>query len=217
LPRNAFRVPSLLAQDAPPTWASGDYTGVVQRLVLAYKDDPPRGRPDLQRVLASCLAQAALGALSGSGAPDDVQLLLVPVPSTGATVRRRGADLTAGLAQAAASRLRRSGRDVVVLPAVRRRRVAGHQAGLSAAQRSRNLDGALVLRRGPALVGPVVLVVDDVVTTGASLQACSQVLIEAGAHVLGAATVAATPLRHERHADREADVRGGLSAPPGKD
>jgi len=69
------------------------------------------------------------------------------------------------------------------------------QAGLDAGQRARNLAGALRVRawRGPA--PPVVVVVDDLVTTGASLAEAARALCAGGLPVLGAAVVAATGRR----------------------
>jgi predicted amidophosphoribosyltransferase len=69
------------------------------------------------------------------------------------------------------------------------------QAGLAAAARRRNLNGALAVRAGwrARLAGRSLLLVDDVVTTGATLLDARRALTEAGARVLAAATVASTP------------------------
>jgi predicted amidophosphoribosyltransferase len=74
------------------------------------------------------------------------------------------------------------------------------QSGLDAAERAANLTGGLRLRRGPTPFGvrpdgPALIVVDDLVTTGASLTEATVRLGEAGYEVLGAATVAATVRR----------------------
>jgi predicted amidophosphoribosyltransferase len=135
-------------------------------------------------------------------------VLLVPVPSAAAAVRRRGYDATATLARLAAGRLRptyrvRSARLLAQRAGVR------DQAGLTAAERSRNLDGALRLRAGLAAgrrswagargsAAALVVLVDDVVTTGSSLTEAARALRAAGVPVLGAATVAATERRSLR-------------------
>lgn len=231
LPRGGWQVPGPPAPGAPPTWAGGDYAGVLQRVVLAFKDD---GRHDLAGPLAGCLARsahAALTALLGEmedvldGAASDPTdgagpLLLVPAPSSRATVRRRGADLTAGLARGAAVRLRRRGWPVSALPALAQRRGVRDQAGLTAQERHHNLAGRLRVRRGSPVAGRAVLLVDDVVTTGSTLAAAAAVLTGHGAVVLGAATVAATPrLDHsEPRRPRRADgPDGGLSGTRGVD
>jgi hypothetical protein len=112
-----------------------------------------------------------------------------PVPSARAAVRERGFDATWALARGAARLLRRQ-------TPVRTGRLLHHarsvrdQAGLSAAQRATNLQGAF--RVTSAAPCPPLIVVDDVVTTGSSLTEAARALREAGHHVLGAATVAAT-------------------------
>lgn len=188
LPRAGWPVPELAEHGAPPTWTGGDYAGVVQRVVLAFKDD---GRHDLAPVLGRCLARSAASALADLGLPAPV--LLVPAPSSRGAVRRRGADLTAGLAADAAARLRRRGHAVAVARVLVQRRKVRDQAGLSAGARHENVAGALGVRHPRAVLRRRVLLVDDVVTTGATLAAAARALEKAGAVVLGAATVAATP------------------------
>jgi predicted amidophosphoribosyltransferase len=65
----------------------------------------------------------------------------------------------------------------------------------AARARSRNLAGHVVVRRAgaAAIRGRTVLLLDDVLTTGATLAACEQALAQAGAVVIGAVTIAATP------------------------
>ncbi len=119
-------------------------------------------------------------------------VVLVPVPSAAAAVRRRGYDATATLARSAARRLR-DDHAVSVRRLLAQRRGVRDQVGLDAAARSANLAGALRLRRAQGALprGSVVVLVDDVVTTGASLAEAARALEAAGVVVLGAATVAA--------------------------
>jgi len=124
----------------------------------------------------------------------------VAPPARPGAVLRRGDRPTERLASDAARLLRASGADVVVVdPAVPRlvhtRRVLD-QAGLDRAARAANVRGAFEVRRQRVLPGPPgrrpdLLVVDDVVTTGATLVEAARALRAAGLHVVGAAVVAA--------------------------
>jgi len=143
----------------------------------------------------------ALGAGGGAGT-----VLLVPVPSRGAVVRRRGHDPLLRVTRAAAVRLRRTGVDArvrrLLVPAGRVR----DQATLDAAQRAANLDGSMRSRPPRAVDrGGLVVVVDDVLTTGSTVREAQRALEEAGLVVSGVATVAATR--------RRGPVRSGGSLP----
>lgn len=164
----------------PPVVAAATYDGVVRSLLLAHKE---RGRLALARPLGHALAGAA--AVHGRG------VLLVPVPSSPASVRARGHDHARRLSAVAGRRLGAPTAAVLV-----QARQVQDQAGLDAAARSANLAGALRARR--RLDGLDVVVVDDVVTTGATLAEAARALTAAGARVRGAAVVAATVLRGTR-------------------
>ena len=71
--------------------------------------------------------------------------------------------------------------NVPVHGAVRRRRATLPQAGLTNAKRRTNVAGAFKMKRGRRLDGLHILLVDDVLTTGASAAACARVLKRAGA------------------------------------
>lgn len=164
----------------PPAVAAHAYAGVPRALVVAAKDG---GATAALRPLGDRLAHA-VEALIGPGAA-----LLVPVPSSPAAVRRRGRDVVCDVARRAGSRL---GPGVRVAPVLGQGRRVDDQGGLDSAQRAANLRGALVVRRVP--VGPVV-VVDDVITTGATVAEATRALVAAGADVVGVAAVTATVLR----------------------
>jgi predicted amidophosphoribosyltransferase len=107
---------------------------------------------------------------------------LVPAPSRPAAARARGGDHVARLCRAVAAR--RPG--VRVARPLRLARRARDSVGLDAAQRAANLAGRVRVQRTALPVAGAVLLVDDVVTTGATLRACRDALAGAGVPVRGA-------------------------------
>lgn len=176
----------------PPPWAVADYDGAVRQLVLAYKE---RGATGLQRPLGRALGRAVRAAAVCSGGGRTV--LVVPVPSTTAAIRQRGDDVVLDLARVAAASARRLGVNARVVPALVHARRVLDSSGLGAAERARNLTGALVVRRSCAdrLRGRPVVVADDLVTTGATLAEAARALRCRGADVTAAAIIAATRRR----------------------
>ena len=140
--------------------------------------------------LGAALA-ASVGALPIAG-PARAGLVLVPVPSRSAMVRARGHDPTARIAAVAAAHL---GPGTAVARLLRQARPVADQSGLGAQDRVRNLDGALRVRQRAGVRGRPVVVVDDLVTTGASVAEAARALRAEGFAVVGAAVVAATPTR----------------------
>ncbi|WP_194235802.1 ComF family protein [Streptomyces sp. CB01881] len=187
----------------PWVHAAAPYADPVRQLLLAHKE---RGALRLAGPLGEALARAvrsSLGPRAGL-AP----LLLVPMPSARAAVRARGHDPTLRLAGAAARSLRRAGVDARAASLLRHTRPVADQAGLTAAERRRNLHGALTVlpRADCRLTGRQPVLVDDLVTTGASLAEAARALAAAGLPPKAAATVAAA-VPHRRAA----------TAPPGPD
>ncbi|WP_309707980.1 phosphoribosyltransferase family protein [Pseudolysinimonas sp.] len=159
--------------------SSLSYDGVARAALLAFKE---QGRTALAHGLALPFARAVGAALQiHPGA------VAVAVPSTRAARRRRGYEPVRLLASRAGIRL-----TPLFLPA----RPHAVQKGLGVADRARNIDGAFELVR-PAR-GLRVLLLDDVVTSGATLSAAAGVLRASGAEVVGAAVLAATPRRDGR-------------------
>ncbi|MCG0289865.1 ComF family protein [Streptomyces sp. PSAA01] len=138
----------------------------------------------------------------GSGArPGGGPLLLVPVPSARRAVGARGHDPARRIALAAAGVLRGGGRPARVPAVLRQRRRVSDQSGLDARQRRANVTGALGAVPGSGRLlaaGPVVLV-DDLMTTGASLAEAARAVTAAGGLVIGAAVVAAPLARINRN------------------
>ncbi|MDR1808302.1 MAG: ComF family protein [Propionibacteriaceae bacterium] len=172
-----------------PHWAAGPFAGLGSRLISAAKD---RHRWDLLDILSERLALATAGLLDSVGGPE--RLWLVPLPSSAGSARRRGLDFGGRLAVGAQRRLTGAGLDVRTAHLIRPVRRVADQSGLGWADRRANLRGAYGLRPWlpPADRWPPLVLIDDVVTTGASLAEARRVLEAAGARVLGAATVAAT-------------------------
>ncbi len=179
--------------------AAARYEDAVRAVLLAHKE---RGALGLAGVLGAALAGAVRAGLSGGGL--DGPLLLVPVPSARRAVAARGHDPTRRIALAAARELRRAGLPVRMLPALRQRRPVADQSGLSARQRLANLSGALETAAGAGrlLAGHRVVLVDDLMTTGASLREGARALGATGREELrgphgmsrtNAAVVAASP------------------------
>ena len=171
----------------PPLAAGTAYDGVVRRLLLAHKE---RG----QTALAGPLGAVLAGAVQALG--DLGPVVLCPVPSARSAVRARGHDHALRLARAAAAALCARGSPATAVPLLAPARLVADQSGLDAGARAANLAGALRVRRTVAGSTPVVVVVDDVVTTGATLVEATRALRAAGLIVRGAAVVAATVRRH---------------------
>jgi len=171
--------------------AVGPYEGRLRDVVHVFKYE---GRRSLAGTLAALIRDQASDVLASADA-------VVPVPLHGARRRRRGFNQARDLA---------GGLGLPVLDALRRSRPTPPQAELTAAARRRNVRGAFALAPAPrwhgvgwrasrharlarmasAVYGRVVVLVDDVVTTGATLEACAAVLRAAGAADVRAVTVA---------------------------
>ncbi len=168
----------------PVVHAAAAYADEVRATLLAHKE---RGALALAAPLGAALADAVRAGLSRTsggypGAPrGGGPVLLVPVPSARGAVRARGHDPVRRIALAAAGELRRSGTPARALAVLRQRRAVADQSGLGSRQRLENLAGALeVVANGARLLrgGPVVLV-DDLMTTGASLSEAARAVTSA--------------------------------------
>jgi predicted amidophosphoribosyltransferase len=145
--------------------AAWEYEDAARALILALKLE---GRRDAAPPLAAAMAAA----VATAGLRGDV---VTWVPGRPADTRERGFDHAELLAGLVGPR--------IGLPVARlllRRRSAPDQAGLNAAQRRRNLVGAF----GATSCDGVVVVVDDLITTGATARACASALRRSGAQAV---------------------------------
>ena len=144
--------------------------------------------------------------------------LMMPIPLHPARQRERGFNQSDLLAEGLVRALRKQGGsgEVRLCPEhLRRKRATPPQTGLSVAARRENLRGAFEVVRPEAVRARTVALIDDVMTTGATLSACARVLKRAGAaQVMGVTLARATPqfpdlVREER--DNSVDGLGGDS------
>lgn len=155
-----------------PLVAAHYYRPILNHLVPAWKDD---GALHLETILGNCLASTFPASAWGKNS------LVVPVPSTSAAVRRRGYDHGRALAARAAARW-----STRWSPLLRRTRRVGSQRALGATQRGSNAAGTMTARPSQRQV----VLVDDVVTTGATLKEAIRALRVVGVEVVAVATVA---------------------------
>jgi len=156
------------------------YGDLVREAIHAFKFG---GRRGLATPLGDLLAGLGLSALPGA-APD----ALVPVPLHPRRARERGYDQALLLAR----RLERAWGVAVVADALVRAVPTQPQTDLDAAARRRNVRDAFAVRRPELIAGRHVVLVDDVLTTGATAGECARTLARAGAAAVGVVTVART-------------------------
>ena len=162
--------------------AHGEYQDALRGLIhlLKYQAVRPAARP-----LGLALASALRPLLADY--PGD--LLLVPVPLHHARRRSRGYNQAELIARAALRALR-DPRLVLNPKALVRTRFTESQTGFTREERRRNLRGAFAVSNPARVRGRLVVLVDDVLTTGATADECSRILLRAGARQVLVATAA---------------------------
>ncbi|RUR01306.1 ComF family protein [Labedella endophytica] len=187
-------------------WFAVDYGDAVARIVVAFKND---GRTGLARVLAEPFGRSVDAALAAVDRDEEEDprgqvpaVLVVPIPSRRASMRRRGYRPVSVLAHRAGVRLDTRVRFV---------RQPLDQLRLGRADRRANVRAAMSADDG--VTGRRVLIVDDVLTSGATLSEAARAIRAAGGIVVGAAVLARTPPgRRRRH--RRGGLLGGPSVSP---
>ncbi|MFC9438993.1 ComF family protein [Nocardia sp. NPDC057030] len=156
-----------------PCWALGPYAGPGRRAVLAAKE---RGRRDLAEPLGLALARGLARLRAG-----DRPLVLVPAPSRAIAARRRGGDPVLRTARVAASWLP----DSQMVSVLRVWWAVRDSVGLTPGERAHNLHGRVTTLPGRAAIPRIpanaeVVLVDDVLTTGATARESVRALARIG-------------------------------------
>lgn len=146
---------------------AGVYADALQQMILAFKHDHSE--------LASALAPLADAALQGSGFCDDIDLF-APVPLHWSRRLLRGYNQSHLIARRLHHPRARISTDLV---RIRRTRMQPQAA--TPAARARNVAGAFVVRDGHDFTGRTICLIDDIKTSGATLNECAKTLKEAGA------------------------------------
>ena len=162
-------------------YSFGGYDGPLRELIHLFKYGrvKPLARP-LSKLLACCL-------------PREQRFdLIVPLPLHWWRRWQRGFNQSSLLAEALSQRLR-----LPWVDAVQRTRQTAAQTGLTRRQRRDNVSGAFAVKQKPRVEGRHVLLIDDVLTTGATASACALALKRGGAKRVTALTLARADRRRE--------------------
>jgi predicted amidophosphoribosyltransferase len=182
---NQVQRPQARARDSAVTVVSaGPYDELLVVMLHALKEE---NRTGLARDLAPRL-RASVDALLSHTHCDAATVMFVAPPSSRTNFRARGFDPIELLARHAR---------IPLSPELRAVRTRVDQTGLGVSERDDNVAGSMAARR--PLRGSSVIVIDDVVTTGATLREMCRALRAAGANVVGAATLAHTVRRYPAH------------------
>ena len=147
---------------------AGVYAQSLQKMILAFKLS---GRTELDSVLGFL----ANSALQGSGFTDNIEFF-VPVPMHWSRRLARGYNQSQVLAKKLDQPRAKINTDLV-----RVRRTKTQTIMVSPASRARNVAGAFAVRKGHNFRGKSLCLIDDIKTTGATLNECAKTLKEAGA------------------------------------
>jgi predicted amidophosphoribosyltransferase len=163
-----------------PVFALGRYAGARRQAILAMKE---HGRGDLVAPLARALAIGVHRLLAWGMV--ETPLTIVPAPTRRFAARRRGGDPVARMVTAAVARHP----DITVVQALRMKALARDSVGLSTSAREHNVAGRVLLRSQRRLRTEVVIV-DDIVTTGATARESVRILQAAGVRVAAVLVIA---------------------------
>jgi predicted amidophosphoribosyltransferase len=158
------------------------YSPVAQRVLLAAKESSVA---EADKLISSAIA----GAIRDFATREPIDLL-IPIPSRKSAQRKRGRQFIHAVTVQGSTEL-----GIPIAEPLSHSRKIRDQTGLNQSERWNNLSGAFVVKEG-AQRGARALLVDDLVTTGATLLAAADALSSAGFQVIGAVTAAiAQPVR----------------------
>ena len=155
----------------------GEYSGWLRDSIICYKNGDSRYAELLSHLLGKALVKL----------PEQKGMTLIPIPSSPQKIKERGFDSISHLCVEVTHAIGSVNLDSSNL--FLRKQVVD-QVGLTAIQRQANLAGAFGIRRN---VNGTVVIVDDVVTTGATLNNAARILRYAGAQRVFALTLCGTP------------------------
>jgi predicted amidophosphoribosyltransferase len=163
--------------------ASVAYSPIAQKVLLAAKESQIKGADEL---VSGAIAHGIAEYLRRESCD-----YLVPIPSRSTVVRKRGRQFISEMAEESSQRFQ-----LPVIELLTHTRKVRDQSGLHLQERWNNLEGAFVVRNSQPALGKALLI-DDLVTTGATLVEAARALRYAGIEVVGAVTAAiAQPLRY---------------------
>ena len=159
-------------------YAPFDYSGSIRSMVVNYKD---RSKPWLHTYIAKFLIDYAKGMeLKGD--------YIVYVPSSEQAIKRRGFEHNKKIAEALANAL-----DIPLIEPLRRVFQKKDSRNLTTEERYANVRGAFVIKDGydrTELIGKSILLIDDVMSSGATITTCAQVLKLNGVREINLLTLA---------------------------
>ena len=170
-----FRARDLLELDS--CFCASEYSGWIRDSIIRYKNGDAKYAEPLSKLLRKTLEE-----LDVSG-----NMIVVPIPSSQLKIRERGFNTIANLCTHLTHECDSLKLDTSNLFL---RRPVIDQVGLSAAQRLANLDGVFGVHR---VINGTVVIVDDVVTTGATLNSAARILRYAGAQRVFGLALCGTP------------------------
>jgi len=191
--------------DVIECFASGYYSGPLQEAIYQIKY---LKRPELAQSLAFTLIPPTMALLSLRNNPENADncqenFILVPVPLHPSKLKERGFNQAEELAFHLSEQLKIK----MQAESLRRIRPTRAQFGLSRSQRRRNLEGAF--QAAKSIRGKNVILVDDVLTSGATIYECALAVVKGGGTVVGAITLARARWQKRESApdERSSDAR----------